>query len=203
MRRGLNWTTRGKRRVAAPGSGLDVRGFPSFMLPAGERIFRIHRRDTSPWWFSSDGSQRFDVPPPYGTCYLAEHDLGAFVETLGRLVVIPRSDIVERHLAEVTITRNLCLADCTARSAAAFGVTATTSAGYPYETVSHPWARLFWRAGFDGVRYGASHDPSFEEVCYALFGRSDVPHSLGRDRSVPISDDLLRRAQAVFGFKSV
>ena len=105
-------------------------------------MFRIHRRGFSPWWFSNDGSQRFDVPTPYGTCYFAEHDLGAFVETLGRLVVILRSDITERRLAQVTITHNLHFADCTARSAAAFGVTATTSAGYPYEAVSETGNRF-------------------------------------------------------------
>jgi RES domain len=201
VRGGLNEAARGRRRVGASVAGRDVRDFPAFTLAAGEKVFRVHRRGHSPWWFSCDGSQRFDVPPPYGTCYLAEHDLGAFVETLGRLVVIPTGDIAERRLAEVTIAHDLRLADCTATMAAAFGVTATTSAGYPYDTVSHPWARLFWRSGFDGVRYSASHDPSFAEHPYGLFGRSDVAYSLGRQRSAPISPDLLARAQAVFGFK--
>jgi hypothetical protein len=72
-KRGLSRrATRGKRRVATPRSGLDVRDFPGFTLCAGERVFRIHRRGFSPWWFSNDGSQRFDVPTPYGTCYFAE-----------------------------------------------------------------------------------------------------------------------------------
>ena len=54
-----------------------------------------------------------------------------------------------------------------------------TSAGYPYKTVSHPWARRFWRAGVDWIRYGAAHHLTPEEPSYALFGRSDVADSHG------------------------
>jgi hypothetical protein len=61
VRGGLNPATRGNRRVSAPRSGLDVRDFPSLTLPAGKLIYRIHRDGPSPWWFSHDGSQRFDL----------------------------------------------------------------------------------------------------------------------------------------------
>ncbi len=62
VRRGLNESTRGKRRVSAPTSGLDVRGFPSVILPIGTRLYRIHREGLDLWWFSRNGRQRFDLP---------------------------------------------------------------------------------------------------------------------------------------------
>lgn len=203
VRGGLNPATRGNRRVSAPVSGLDVRDFPSLILPAGEEIYRIHWADLSPWWFSHDGSQRFDLPGPYGTCYLADQPMGAFLETLTRFVVIPAADVAARRMATITVASDLRLADCHAPAAAGYGVNATTSAGYPYETVSHPWARRFWRAGFDGIRYGAAHHPALGEVSYALFGRSDVANSHGVYGSGPIHGDLLGQAQTVFGFRVV
>lgn len=144
MRGALSPATRGARRVSAPESGLDVRNFPAVGLPAGRRLVRIHRKGLSPWWFSHDGCQRFDIPAPYGTCYLAESPMGAFLDTLGRLVVVPRLEVEARRLAVVTLSGGLRLADCHAAAAAGYGVTATTSAGYPYEQVSQAWARRFW-----------------------------------------------------------
>lgn len=32
----------------------------------------MHRGEYGAWWFSSDGSGRFDLAPPDGVCYLAE-----------------------------------------------------------------------------------------------------------------------------------
>jgi len=203
VRGGLNPATRGGRRVSAPLSGFDVRDFPSWTLPAGEHVYRIHQDGQSPWWFSHDGSQRFDLPTPYGTCYVAEQPIGAFLETLTRLVVVPMVEVATRRLATITVAADLRLADCHAPAAAGYGVTATTSAGYPYESVSHPWARRFWRAGFDGIRYGAAHHPALDEVSYALFGRSDVADSHGDHESEPIPADLLAASQARFGFKIV
>jgi hypothetical protein len=203
VRGGLNPATRGIRRVSAPLSGLDVRDFPYLTLPAGKAVYRIHRDGLSPWWFSHDGSQRFDLPTPYGTCYLADRPMGAFLETLTRFVVVPVAEVATRRLATITLGHDLRLADCLDPVAAGFGVTATTSAGYPYQAVSHPWARRFWRAGFDGVRYGAAHHPSLGEVSYALFGRSDATDGHGHFVSERISAGLLAAARARFGFNIV
>jgi hypothetical protein len=203
VRGALNESTRGKRRVSAPASGLDVRYFPAAVLPAGTQLYRIHREGFDPWWFSHDGSQRFDLPRPWGACYVAQAPVGAFLETLTRLVIIPAADVAIRRLATITLTQELRLADCQDPAAASYGVTATTSAGYPYERESHPWARRFWRAGFDGVRYGAAHHPALAETSYALFGRSDQATSYGDVASGPIPAALLEEAQTVFGFRVV
>ena len=203
LRGALNESTRGARRISAPASGLDVRDFPEAVLAPGTQLYRIHRAGLDPWWFSHDGSQRFDLPRPWGSCYMAHTPIGAFLETLTRLAVIPVADVAVRQFATITVTRPLRLANCQAPTAASYGVTATTSAGYPYERESHPWARRFWRAGFDGVRYGAAHHPALAETAYALFGRSDQATTYGEVTSGPIPAVLLAEAQTVFGFRVV
>jgi hypothetical protein len=160
----------------------------------------MHRAMNGPWWFSSDGSQRFDIRKPNGTCYLAERPMGAFLEVAARFHVIKRAELDERRMAEITTDRDLRLADCLAPRAASFGVKAEVSAGYPYETASHPWARLFWRAGFDGVRYGAGHHPALSEVSFALFGDAGASVGYGGWTSGPIEDSLVAEAVRVFGF---
>ena len=139
----------------------------------------MHWAANGPWWFSSDGSQRFDLRRANGTCYVAERPMGAFLEVAARFQVIKRADLGDRRLAEVTIDRDIKLADYLAPRAASFGVKAEVSAGYPYKTVSQPWARLFWRAGFDGVRYGAGHHPALSEVSFALFGDTGATAGYG------------------------
>lgn len=186
--------------MRAPISGLDVRDFPSCTLAAGSVVYRVHRDNFGPWWFSSDGSQRFDLPEPYGTCYVAEHPMGAFLETLGRQIVVSTADVASRRLATIRLSSDLQLADCLHPNAAGFGVTATTSAGYPYHRVSHPWAKRFYQAGFDGVRYGAAHHPALAETSYALFGPTGASAGVGTSTDRTIPDKLLQKARTEFGF---
>ncbi|MGI8415131.1 MAG: RES domain-containing protein [Nakamurella sp.] len=47
------------------------------------RLVRAHHLANSPWWFAHDGEGRFDLPAPYGTCYLASHPAAAVRERLG------------------------------------------------------------------------------------------------------------------------
>lgn len=47
----------------------DLAGFPAVAPP--KRLARVCRASEATWWFSSDGSGRFDLTPPEGTCYLA------------------------------------------------------------------------------------------------------------------------------------
>jgi hypothetical protein len=192
--------TRGTRKVRAPSSGLDVRQFPSCALAAGSVVYRVHRAGFGPWWFSSDGSQRFDIPEPYGTCYVAEHPIGAFLETLARVSLVSTADVAGRRLATIRLSSDLRLADCLDPTAAGFGVTATTSAGYPYRKVSHPWAKRFFQAGFDGVRYGAAHHPALAETSYALFGPTGASAGHGTFSEDTVPDKLLQLARAQFGF---
>jgi hypothetical protein len=78
-------------------------------------------------------------------------------------------------------------------------VTAKTSAGRPYQSVSRPRPRLLYQAGLDGVRYGAAHHPALAEVSYALFGPAgeSARHGAYTDGSIP--DELLEATRTEFG----
>jgi hypothetical protein len=61
--------------------------FPARQLPVSYRYSRIHRYDKGSEWFCDCRDCRFDPPQgaAFGTCYLAAHPLGAFIEKFGRL----------------------------------------------------------------------------------------------------------------------
>jgi hypothetical protein len=113
--------------------------------------------------------------------------------------LVSADDVAARRLATITVDVNLRLADCLNAAAAGFGVTATTSAGYPYSRVSHPWAWRFYQAGFDGVRYGAAHHPAMAETCYALFGTAGENDGCGHYSDVMIANELLEMGRRQFG----
>lgn len=55
-----------KPTLTEPG---DLTGFPWAHPPA--TLHRVCRQENGTWWFSSDGSGRFDLGPPEGTCYFS------------------------------------------------------------------------------------------------------------------------------------
>ena len=183
----------------------DLRHFPERILAPGEPLFRIYRADRGPWWFSSDGTGRFDLSPPRGTCYLAEDPLGAFVETFREAHVVPEQAVRRRVQSRLALPRALRLADCADRKARMFGVTAAVHATPDY-ALTGAWASGLAGAGFDGVRYLLSHDPAQELVGYALFGDAgeagDPAAWPPTEPTEPgeIAADVLVRARRQFGF---
>lgn len=193
--------------LARPPEGLVH--FPAFVLAPGAPLFRIHRADRDPWWFSADGSGRFDLEPPRGTCYLAADPLGAFVETFRCTRLIPEQDLRRRACTRLALPRELRLADCAARKARMFGVTAAIHSTPDY-ALTRAWAAAFAAAGFDGVRYLVSHDPAQALAGCALFGERsarDGERSAGDGEAalrppgepVELGPDLLRQAREQFG----
>jgi RES domain len=69
------------------------------------------------------------------------------------------------------LPRALNLANAGHARAVPFGVTAGTGAiEESYRHTTRAWAEAFHAAGFDGVRYRVSHDPSQRAIGVALFG---------------------------------
>ncbi|HEY3140297.1 MAG TPA: hypothetical protein VGJ86_04170, partial [Acidimicrobiales bacterium] len=68
-------------------------------MPA--RLVRVCRRGRDTWWFSSDGSGRFDLAPPHGTCYLATDPIGALREA-SRGGPVSSTWVAQRELRTVT-----------------------------------------------------------------------------------------------------
>jgi RES domain-containing protein len=180
------------------------RGFPRRTLRGDREIYRIHRADRGPWWFSSDGSGRFDpVGSGLGACYLAEQPMGAWVEVFRKTMLIAEPDIRGRTRLSVRPGRDLRLADLTSRRALQFGVTASLGANEDY-AASQAFAVEAAAAGFAGVRYLVRHDPAQRLEGIALF----FAEGAAADESLwppgdagEIHDDLIADAQRVFGYR--
>ena len=175
----------------------ELGGFPAHELGADRVLYRIHRIDRSPWWFSNDGSSRFDLlRGDEGTCYLAERQVGAFVEVFRTGTVIAEAAVRVRSLALLRSPASTRLADCTASEARGFGVTAAIHSQPDYD-LTREWAQAFADAGFGGILYTLSHDPSGSELGVALFGPAGE-QSLPVDGTEAIPADVVDEARARF-----
>lgn len=184
---------------------MSLKGFPRRTLRGDTTLFRIHRVAQGAWWFSGDGSGRFDlVGTTLGACYLAEHPLGAWVEVFRKRMLIAERDVIQRTLLEVRLDRNVRLADLTSRRSLAFGVTASLGANEEYGP-SQAFATRAVEAGFDGIRYLVRHDPAQILAGVALFSDkgSPSPHDprwpAGTDRE--IDGALIQEARKAYAYQ--
>jgi hypothetical protein len=176
----------------------DLSGFPPYVVGRRVFLYRIHREERSPWWFSDDGSGRFDLAGDgRGTCYLAATAIGAFIEVFRTDTVIPEAEVDARLVATLSVPKRATLADCTTTRARRFGVTGAIHTQPDY-ALTRDWAEAFAQAGFDGVRYRLSHDPAQRQLGVALFGpagEQDLPvRATG-----PISAEVIEQARRRFG----
>ena len=185
-----------ERTLAEP---ADLRGFPSVRPPA--RLVRVCRATRSTWWYSSDGSGRFDLAPPDGSCYLAT-DAYAAIREASRLGPVSATWLRERELRRVpppdTSAR---LAATTHAGAGRFGATTELATLVPYE-LTRRWAAAFRRAGFDGVRHELRHDPRARPSGVALFGSAGAGAHADGERSALTFDDVERAGVAVLDVPS-
>ena len=176
----------------------DLGGFPTLDLDSTRLLYRIHRRDKSPWWFSNDGSGRFDMRrEDQGTCYLAERAVGAFIEVFRTDTVIPQAEVDARSLSALAAPAKTTVANCTASAARSFGVTAAIHSQPDYNA-TRAWAQAFADAGLGGVLYRVSPDPSGSELGVALFGEAGE-QDLPVESTEPIPEDVLDEARNRFG----
>ena len=184
---------------------MTLARFPLSTLRGDREIFRIHRSGRDPWWFSVDGSGRFDpVGSGMGACYFAGQPLVAWIEVFRKRMLLAEDEVRARSLYSVRLGRDLRLADVTSRRALQFGITASLGSGEEY-TGSHAFAAEAVAAGFAGVRYLVRHDPAQKSFGYALFGEPGTGRPLtvaGASASdQPISDALVEEAQRLFGYR--
>jgi len=178
----------------------DFTGFPHWTLPSTRALYRIHRRDRGPWFFDNGPSGRFNLSDAFGTCYLALAPEGAFLETLGRQGrLIDRAEVARRALSTLYVPRAMVLANAGHARARAFGITAGISAiEEPDRGSTRSWAEAFHAAGFQGIRYHVSHDPSQRAIGVALFGpagEADWPTGAAE----PIDSRLLQFVRRRYG----
>lgn len=150
----------------------SLAGFPWSRVPA--RLLRVCRRVQGTWWFSNDGSGRFDLEAREGTCYLAT-DAYAALREASRGGPVSTAWVGERELREVEAPDPAArLAATTRRGAGRFGITSELVTLVPYG-LPRRWAAAFRRAGFAGIRHELRHDPRARPSGVSLFGPAGAP----------------------------
>jgi hypothetical protein len=173
---------------------------PIIPIPSGTRLFRIHRVGHDAIFFSppvdpATGERqlptyRFDsATGTFGVLYAAEQFEGAFVETMLRnpqLTFVSQNYVTLRGVTELASSRDLRLVDMHGRGLSRIGTTNAISTG-PYAPC-WAWSDYLYshRDRPDGMAYASRHNP--QQICYAIFERSDL--SLTPGRPVSLADML-------------
>ncbi|HRC84801.1 MAG TPA: RES family NAD+ phosphorylase [Thermoanaerobaculia bacterium] len=178
-----------------PSDPAELEAFPRYRLEPQAPLFRVVLRQRQPWWFGSDGSGRFDLRPPSGTCYTSSDPLSALLEVIGpdRLGgAVSTRFLAERRLCRLSVPEARELADLGSRRAAGFGITHEIHTLVPYR-LPQLWAARLAEAGAEGVRYFLRHDPA-ARAGFALFGpaglREDWPAEPGEEIGPELEDRL-------------
>lgn len=184
---------------------IDAGGLPRRTLRAGTALYRIHRADRGPWYFSGDVDGRFNPAdtPRRGACYWAEAPLGAWVESFRTAMTLTTEDLADRALSAIRLRDTLVVRDLTVKKALAAGVTAAVTAGGDYRE-SQALADALQGVA-DGIRYRVRHDLSGAQIGIAWFGDAGVPTgrrlaALPRATSAGIPEALIEEAQREFGY---
>jgi hypothetical protein len=126
--------------------------FPSLTkdrLP--EIVYRVHRIDREPEWFTDGSGERWDPPAgsgsTFGTCYLATDSLTALVEVVGDLPLLTQEMLDSRAVAVLAFPDVDRIADMSSREIARWGLDRRISMGDFYDA-SQRWARALWSAGY-------------------------------------------------------
>lgn len=176
--------------TSLPEPPASLRGFPASPVPA--RLVRVCRRGRGTWWFSSDGSGRFDLEPPLGTCYLAT-DATAAVREATRGGPVTTTWMIQRELRTVTPPDPQGrLAATTRQAAVRFGLTTELVTVVPYD-LPRSWAQAFHHAGFAGIRHELRHDPRARPTGVSLFGPAGASRH-GDGDATPLTKPALARA---------
>jgi hypothetical protein len=191
--------TRQTPSIGSPPSPEELAGFPVWHVHAGTVLCRVTTSGLGPWWFSTGGHGRFDLPPPRGTCYLADDEVGALLEVLGPIMVVSAGWARQLSVWHLGLPHQCSAADTTVRAARGFGITAELASMTPYD-LPQRWAAAFAAAGHQGVRYRMRHDPGGNRAL-ALFGaageRSRWPQGYRRE----VDDEVLARLTAEAGVR--
>ncbi len=175
----------------------DLPELPSAKLGT-EALWRIHAADVVPWFFNAGPYGRFNLVD-WGTCYLSEEPIGAFVEKFGRLLrpggVIPEPLVDTQRLSRLRPPR-VSIVDLTdPRVLGLVGLTAEIHTTTDYD-LTQSWAKALRDAGYTGIRYKTRHDPRRQLVSIALFGTNKLPRSAVQMTTIPI--DIIHEAAATF-----
>lgn len=168
----------------------DLTGFPVVRPP--RRVMRVCRSAQESWWFSSDGSGRFDLQPPHGTCYFAT-DAYAAIREASRLGPVTTEWVEHRELRTLEPPDpDARLAGTTRQAAGRYGITTELVTIIPYD-LPRRWAQAFYAHRFGGIRHQLRHDQRARPSGIALFGHAGAAN-LPEGSSDPLTLDRVERA---------
>lgn len=175
-----------RQEIALTEPPEDLADFPSISLSG--LWFRAHSASRSVWWYSSDGSGRFDLSDPYGTCYLGSTVSVAVRERLGRRLsagAVPAAVADQMLVSRVRLRARV--ADLTDQAAERFGITREIGTITPYD-LPQRWAAALHGEGHRGLRYWPRFAVAAHDLSVALFAgagagtrRGDPGPFTGRD----------------------
>lgn len=168
----------------------------------GLTLHRVHRTENAPWFFASTPHQdnRFDLPAPAGSCYLATSAVGAVLEVLQHLAggLVPDDELRRRRRLEVRAPASSPrAADLSAARARGAGVTLELFTT-PDRPLTQEWAVQLRRAGHRALHAPLRHDPTGRLRGVTLFDEAGahLPYDDGAwaGTSEPLHDDTALRA---------
>jgi len=134
---------------------------------------RLHPEEFSALYFGKGRENRFDDPESeYGVLYVAEDELGAFVETFlqnPKLTLVARDELARRTLSEIEASKELSLVDLTGKGLQHAGVTGDVSTAPHEESWALSRAVHEHPSKPDGIRYRLKHD--LGRIGIAIFDR--------------------------------
>jgi hypothetical protein len=186
---------------------VDLRAFPTYTYRPGAILWRIHWRGDGCWYFSGDGSGRFDPSssPGYGACYFGEHPLCAWIETMRTRMALDQDEMDSRWLTEARLPRAITVLDLANRKALSPGFTVAELSAKEYSYTNAVAAEVV-ALGLEGIRWRARHDLGGQLMAVALFGPRGSPDdaqlaALPRTVSRPIPAALIADARRQFGYR--
>lgn len=185
-------------------------GFPQFELaPTFGQWWRFHGSQHGPWFFASSDAPgrdpasigRFDLPGPYGACYLGEYTAGTLSEVLREPVDPPAA----QRAADAKRMSAMPLDAYYGQRIADFTSRATRYDGVPrnFDQLSREEARPFAQrahaGGFAGILYRLHQDPE-RRLGLALFGTAGplVPEPANQPPPVEVVTGLRHELRDLF-----
>ncbi|WP_162824139.1 RES domain-containing protein [Peterkaempfera bronchialis] len=167
-------TSNPARFMGRNGPPGDLSQLPPRVLSAGTTLFRATDHNAGPWYYASQGTGRFDLPAPKGTCYSAFDHVTCVLEQLFPEVLDARGLPLEPallsgvHVYEFLTPAQLILADLQTTAAATYGASRELSTTSDY-LVSQDWAAGL-SVNFSGLAYAPRCNPQPTAVGVAVFG---------------------------------
>lgn len=187
--------------LTRPPAPAQLRNFPRRELQPTDKLFRTHKAQYGAWYFSNGMLGRFDLAAPMGTCYVAEQQIGAFMEQFRGFTFLKQAVVNDMRMSVVSVPYAIALADCTSSLARGFGITANFHST-SRRPLTQEWADAFLQAGFHGVRYFLRNDPASKRIGVALFGSAGVA-SWYVGSTHRIDARLIGNAKRIYGVKVV